>query len=316
MPFLTVVLVTMAATVFWTWAAAISPKRPYADGWYMRRFAYTHRAVTAPYCWRPLVPLIMRHIGVWPSIAATAATPLLIYGYLGGGWAAAAVALAFMGNKHIAIYNIRHPELSDSMGQMLLVATVWSLAIGHPLAIPLALLTVMCREAAGAMVLMLAVLTAQWWVVLAIIAGGLTAYWCRNEDKENRHPLVEATADDTVKRSVRVKAGVHSVIAWPQSIGAVRGFPLAIPWGWDGCGDFARLALAAYLPLWLLSLGASGASRHLCYGFILFAPFVAVLPIQWAWAFCLLSWFWPIDFSPLDENTDGKTNWVHARGAL
>jgi len=312
MELLTVAAVSAAATAYWIWAYWVIQPRPFADGWFIYRFAYTNNPTSPPYCWRPLVPMLLRYLGPWVSHAASFATPLVIYGYLGGGWSAAALAVAFVGNKHIFQYDIKHPEMSESVGHLLLVASLWSLSLGSPWSILLLGLAMLCREALGAMLIAVAVLVGAWPAVVAALLAGAVAYFGRAEDRANRHPLVEATNYETAARWTKVKG--QNAFDWPQFIGSVRGAPFFVPFAWGSVGSFEHLALAAYAPLWLLSIPASGVSRHLAYAFILFAPFVVACGETWSWFYCVASWFWPHDFSNYAETSDGKRLFLHARG--
>jgi hypothetical protein len=162
------------------------------------------------------------------------------------------------------------------------------------------------------MLITVGICTGSWMVVLSAGLAGAFAYLMRPEDKVNRHCLIEETNIETAARWIKAK-GVES-FDWPQFVGASRGAAFFLPWYWFSVSDFGRIAVLAYVPLWLLSIPASGVSRHLAYAFILFAPFIVAAGAEWAWSWCLLSWFWPIDFSRFRETTDGKTGFLHARG--
>ena len=80
---------------------------------------------------------------------------------------------------------------------------------------------------------------------------------------------------------------------------------------WASVGYDARLGLLGLVPVWLLSVPASGQSRIMCYGFVFFVPFLAAIPQPWL-AFCALAVaFWPIDWTTYDERGDEQFAYVY-----
>ena len=303
-----IVLAAGSATVvgFWTWVWGWGTRRKViGDAWHIRKQAYTGKPTSAPYCWRPLTPFLGRWLGFrFVSGLACWATPLVLYVYLGGGWAAVFVGLAFLGNRHIGIWALRNAENAEALGHLLLASTLLAISTSHWAAYPLAFLAVMCRETLGAALGVIA-LVVNPFLLLPLAGGGALAWLTRREDKEHRHPLVKETPQATLKYWLEVKRA--DALGWPNVVAPVRGAIFAVPAMWGAVPDFARYALIAVPVVWAFSLPASGAQRLNAYTFALFAPFVYALGVEWAAIYALASWFWPYDFSRYDEsgNTHG-----------
>jgi hypothetical protein len=295
-----VVSIAAAMVTFWHVAYRYGMRQKLiADAWHIRKQAFTGRPVSAPYCWRPFVPWLGRHFG-FHSVAVLCcfASALVLYFYLGRGWAACAVAIAFVGNRHIVPWCLCNPENAEAVGHLLLISCLYALSTGSWLVYPLAFLAVMTRESLGAVVGCIALLTNPW-ALLPVAMGGALAYFRRREDHENHHPLVKETAWKTAKHWLEVKR--TEVYSWSNVLAPTRGAMLAVPWMWSGVTDYQRLALIAVPVVWLFSIPASGAQRINSYAFALFAPFVVALGVEWCWTYAALSWLWPIDFTLYDE---------------
>jgi hypothetical protein len=48
----------------------------------------------------------------------------------------------------------------------------------------------------------------------------------------------------------------------------------------------------------------------MCYGFILFIPFIAQIPQPWLWVVTGIVCFWPIDWNSYDECGDTKFAYI------
>lgn len=293
--------VTFAVMVFWYWLYHIViGTQMSGDKWYLSQFAYTGEPVTAPYCWRPLVPILARWFGFrLISYPAVAAIPIVVYFYVGGGWAGVACGLIVIGNPYLFAFNIKNPEYVEGVGQLLFIGSLWAMREEALILFPLLFLAALCRETIAAALGAIAL----FWCPLGLIPlvlGAVAAYGLRNECKENQHPLVEKTPYGTLVRWVREKGA--SALSWPHIIQPIRGLAFSVPFVWSGAGDFARLGLIGLVPIWLLALPASGQSRIVCYSIGLFLPFAAGLPAEWLWAFVILSWFWPVDYSAYKES--------------
>lgn len=290
-----------ACLLFWHWMwRKVDVSELSGDTWYMRQFAYTDDPVSAPYCWRPLVPMLARVLGFVPlSYAANMATCAVIYFFVGGGWVGFACVLMFLGNRNMFPFNIKNPEYSESVGQLLFISSLWAMSTGSPLIWPLLLLAALCRETIAAALGLIALFVNPLFI-FPLALGAAVSYLSRKENKQNRHPLVEETVYGTVKRWAKIKS--WRSLHWAHIIQPLRGFAFAVPFVWNGVGDFTRLALVGFIPIWLLALPASGQSRIIGYGFGLLIPFIAVLPVEWVWFFVLISWFWPFEFSMYNES--------------
>lgn len=292
--------VSLTALGYWHWLEhVVNTSTMSGDKWYMRHAAFTDMPVSAPYCWRPLVPFIARFTGfTLLSYSASLASPVLIYYWIGGGWRGFCCAMLFVGNLNIYHFNVRNPEYAESVGHFLMLASLWAIQTGSPLAWPLLLLSALCREtltgALGAIVLFVNPL-----LLAPLMLGSAVSWFTRNEDKDNRHPLVERGIRDTVYRWAKHK-GIGA-LSYSHVIQPLRGLAVAVPFMWGSVGDFARLGLVGFIPIWLLAIPASGQSRIMCYGFGLLVPFAAALPIEWLWVFVGLVWFWPFDLRMFDE---------------
>lgn len=276
-----------------------------ADKWHIRHFAFTNEPVSPPYCWRPLFPILARHLGFkLVSYSASIATIVLIYRWVGGGWTGFLCAAMFVGNPHIFPFHIRNPEYTESLGQLLFMSSLWAVSVSSPLAWPLLLLSALCRETIAA-ALGIIVLFVNPLLLVPLVAGSSVAWFGRKEEKENRHPLVEGTAVDTVKRWIKYKKG--SALHFAHVIQPLRCLAFTVPFMWHAVGPFARLGLLGFIPIWLLALPASGQSRIICYGFGLLIPFAAATPIEWLWVVAFFSVFWPIDYAVFDESGGEKS---------
>lgn len=275
------------------------------DTWYMRHMAFTDLPVTAPYCWRPLLPRLARYFGFFAvSYSASIATTAVIYFCVGGGWRGFLCALIFMANGNIFHHNIRNPAYAEGLGQLLMISSVWAMGTGSLIAWPLFLLAALCRETIAASLGLVAV----FWnplLLIPLVLGSCVAYLTRKEDKDNRHPLVEATPYDTLVRWARFKG--LGAISYAHVIQPLRGLAIAVPFVWNDVGHFARLGLVGLIPIWLLALPASGQSRIMCYGFAYLIPFAAALDGPWLGVVTLLSVFWIADVRAFDETGGGKT---------
>ena len=272
------------------------------DKWHIRHMAFTDLPVSAPYCWRPLHPLLGRWFGFYAvSYLASLATPIVIYYWMGAGWRGFLVALLFLGNTNMFPFHIKNPEYAEAVGHLLFIAALWSMQEGAWVAYPLLLLCALCRETIAAPLLLIA---AIWnpWMCIPLVIGSAFAWLTRREDKDNRHPLVEATPYETLKRWMRTKQ--DAVISFAHVFQPLRGVAITVPFMWERVGDFARVGIIGLLPIWLLALPASGQSRIMCYGYALIVPFAAELPIGWLWGFAFLAWFWPIDIACYKESGD------------
>jgi hypothetical protein len=274
------------------------------DKWYMRQMAFTTLPISPPYCWRPLLPALARRLGFMPvSYVATFLTPIVVYFYVGGGWPGTACGLMFVGTAHIFRFNIKNPEYAEGLGQFLLLCSLWAVSTDSLLAWPLLLLSALCRETLPA-ILGVVVLFVNPWLLAPLIVGAAVAYLSRDEDQENRHPLVEKTSYETIARWAKYKGA--NVLHYAHTVQPLRGLAFTVPFVWGGVGSFARLGLVALVPLWLLAVPASGQSRVICYGFGLLIPFAAALPSEWLWLVVMLQWFWPVDYRVYDEGGDAK----------
>jgi hypothetical protein len=244
------------------------------------------------------------------SYTATFLTPIVVYFYVGGGWTGTACGLMFVGTNHIFGFDVKNPEYSEGLGQFLLLCSLWALSVGSPLAWPLLLLSALCRETLTA-ILGVVVLFVNPWLLIPLVIGAAASYLLRNEDKENRHPLVEKTPYETLVRWVKAK-GTH-VLSYAHTVQALRGLAFTVPFMWGEVGNFARLGLLGFIPIWLLALPASGQSRIICYGFGLLIPFAAALPPGWLWLVVMLQWFWPVDYRLFDEGGNVQFAYVGGR---
>lgn len=300
-PYLTVlaVTVTMWAYLYWTHQVAADPEMN-GDSWYMRRFAFTDNPVSPPYCWRPLLPWLARHLGFnFVTGAASILTPLAITGYLGGTWNAAALGIAFVGCRTIFSFNIKNPEYAEGLGHLLFVLALWGLRDEAWWAVPAIVAATLCREALGAALVIVALLWSPWFALPAIVAGA-TAYLKRNEDHTNRHPLVEKSSYATFVRWGKVKRdlGFH----FACTLQTTRALGLCVPFMWNDVSAYARLGLSGLLAIAFFALPASGQSRHFGYAFAIFAPFVVGLDPAWVWFHALVCWFWPYDYAVYNES--------------
>ena len=297
---------SLAMFAYAYWVYRVLPEKPHMSGdqWYMTQAAYTDEPISAPYCWRPLVPMMARRLG-FPLVtySATIATPFVIYGYLGGGWTGFLAASLFIGNNNLFTFSVKNPEYADGVGQFLLISTVWALTAGSPLAWPLLLLCALCRETITA-ALGVFVLFVNPWFLIPLIVGSVAAYLGRKEDKDNQHPLVEKTAYETVKRFGRLK-GLNA-LHYAHTVQPLRAIAVAVPFMWSQVEHLARVGLLGVGAIWLLALPASGQSRIMCYGFVFFLPFFAALSVEWQGFFVFITWFWPADIRVFDEGGDSK----------
>lgn len=304
-PLISLLAMDFVAFAYFIWVYRVLVKGHISgDQFYYTRMAFTDNAVCAPYCWRPLVPRLARIAG-FPlvSYVSILATPVVIYMYAGGGWTGFICGALFIGNHHIFQFGIRNPEYADGVGQLLIVSSVWAISAGSPLAWPLLILSALCRETIAAAL----GATLLFWepiLLLPLAVGSAAAYLSRKEDKENLHPLVEASPYATLARWGKNKG--TKALHYAHTIQPLRGLAFTVPFVWSGVGDFARLGLLAFIPIWFLALPASGQSRIMCYGFIFLVPFVIALPGEWQWFILLISWFWPIDLNTFNETGDRK----------
>lgn len=268
----------------------------------MDRWFVKGEKVPPPYSWRVLLPLLSYPFKDWRPVSYTAVllTPTLIYFYVGGGMPGFALALAFIGIPAIFMFNVKWPEYVDGLGQFFLVASMLAIAHDHWSAYLLVACAVLTREALGAMLGVVALYANPWLLIPLAVAGG-AAWYFKPQDDDIRHPL---TADDyltTIRMWVDKKNHGTNVWHFATCIQPVRLMPFAVPFTWGLASGLHQWSLLALIPLWVFSIPASGVSRHMSYGFILFAPFVAVLPAPWLWTVVLAAWFWPRDFSVYDE---------------
>jgi hypothetical protein len=273
------------------------------DRWYMRQFAFTSGPVSEPYCWRPLLPWLARVFGFrFVSYTASLATPPLIAWWI-GGWNGFALAVAFCGNLHLMKFNVRRPEYTEGLGQLLMIGSVIALGSGHWSAWPLFLLSALCREtltfALGAMALFV-----NPWLLAPLAAGTIISRIARSKNTDNRHPLVGKSAYETVKHVAAIKK-TEAISFW-HVIQPLRGFAFAVPFVWGGVDHFTRLGLVGCAAIWIAAYPASGQSRIIAYQFAFLAPFVGALSPEWCWTLCLFSVFWPIERYQFDE-TGGNT---------
>ena len=87
--------------------------------------------------------------------------------------------------------------MSESWGHLLLASSLWALSCGSPWSILLVGLAMLCREALGVVLIVVAAVTGAWWAIPGGVIAGAFAYFMRAEDIKNRHPLVEATNYET-----------------------------------------------------------------------------------------------------------------------
>lgn len=305
-PLVVLVGLTSAAIAYWHWLHhVVNPSTMSGDKWYMRHFAFTDQPVSAPYCWRPLVPMLGRYLGFrLVTYTASLATPILIYFWMGGGWRGFLCALIFLGNTHTVMFNVRSPEYAEGVGQLLMFAGVWSMFAGSTLAWPVFLLAAMCRETLPASLGLVALFVNPWLLIpLALGAGASWAF--RRQDHSNVHPLVEATPYATVLRWVKFKG--QGALSYSHVFQPLRGAAIAVPFMWDSVGHLTRLGLIGLIPIWLLALPASGQSRIMCYGLAWIIPFCGALSVEWLWILVFATWLWPIDFSAFDETGGQKS---------
>ncbi len=306
--FLAVILVFLGFGFLWHWDEVYAdPKETVSgDGYYIRRMAFAQgKAVSKPYCWRPLYPFLARYLGFRPvSYVSMAGAVVMIYLLSGRGWAGAALAIGFFGNISIGRFAFRCPDYCDALGQFLFIASLYALLQGSWWVIPLAALCGLTRENLGATVGLLALPT-QPLAFIAALTACLLAYYLRREDFGNVHPLVKKTAYETLTHWVKVKK--DGLLHWAHVIQPLRGLPFFVPFGWGTANPGALWLLCGFVPLFLFAIPASGQSRMLCYGFALCSPIVAACALPWIWVVCLLQWFWPIDFQAFDEG--GGITW-------
>lgn len=307
---LATVAVTVAMLGYWHWLHHCVNVTPMSgDKWYIRQMAFTDLPITAPYCWRPLVPRLGRYLGfTFLSYTATLATPVVIYFWV-GGWKGFLCAMIFVASHNTVYFSVRNPEYAEGVGQLLMFASVWAIGADSLLAWPLLLLAALCRETLTAS---LGAIVLFWnpWLLIPLGVGASASWFTRNEDKDNVHPLVEKTTHDTIRRWAKFKGA--GAISYAHVFQPFRGLAVAVPFMWDSVGDFSRLGLIGLLPIWLLALPASGQSRIMCYGYALLMPFAAALSIEWLGVLALLAWFWPVDVRAFDE-TGGQQSFGFVR---
>lgn len=308
-PLLAVLLVVLGFGAFWHWDEVYAdPKDTVSgDGYYIRRIAFAKgKAVSKPYCWRPLYPFLARYLGFRPlSYASMLGAVIMLYLVAGKGWAGAALAIGFFGNICIGRFAFRCPDYCDALGQFLFLSSIYALTQHSLWIVPLAGLCALTRENLGATVGIIS-LPFQPWAFGVALACGLLAYHLRREDHGNVHPLVKQTAYDTL--AFWVKAKKDGVLHWAHTVQPLRGLPLFVPFGWNGASADTRFLLFGVAPLFAFAVPASGQGRLLCYSYGLIAPFVAACGPEWAWFACILQWFWPIDLASFDEG--GGITWA------
>jgi len=295
-------VLSLTAYCWWLYHKA-SPPVMSGDMWYMRQFAYTNNPVSAPYRWRPLLPWLARLFGFLPvSFLANALTPFVIFYYAGAGWAGFCCAAIFIANPYIFQFNVKAPEYAEGLGHFLFCSALFAMSLGHWSAFPLALLCAMTRETLTAALGLICLFTNPWLLV-PLSVGSVIAWYARAEDKDNKHPLVEATYGGTVARWAKEKG--WKILHFTHTLLPLRATPIAVPFMWHGVSDFARLGILGFIPIWLLAIPASGQSRIMCYGYILVVPFLAAIPFPWLAAFTILWCFWPVDWKVFDESGAG-----------
>jgi hypothetical protein len=232
------------------------------------------------------------------ALICTLATPVVIYLWLGPGPSAFFCAVIFAGNPHLASFNIKNAEYTESVGQLLMISSLWALDERSLVAVPLLLLAGLCRET---LVAALAVVALLWWPIVAPlpVATGLLAYFTRKQDRENTHPLVEDTIYGTIRKWLRDKAA--GSIRYAGVFQPFRGALFAVPFMWAAVSPFARISLVALPVAWLFSLPASGQTRIVLYGIGPVLAFVAACPPEWAAVLAMLSWWWPVELYHHDE---------------
>lgn len=306
-------LVSAAMFAYTYFSECVARQSPMSgDRWYVRQFAFVGGPISPPYCWRPLFPLLGRYLGFdFVSYSTLLATPGLIYLYAGRDWTAVAIALAFVGNPHIFRFAVRNPEYDVSFVHFLLLVSVWAAAESSWLAFPLSVLLGMTRETTAAAFSAVALFLNPWLAIPPMV-GVAVSYLARNEsrDDKQRHPLVESTTWGTLGRWARIKG--HNFFHFAHVVQPLRGIQFCVPFVWGDLGSVARAGLAGFAVTWLGAMPASGQSRHVTNAFVFFIPVIYALGAEWAWAYALLSWWWPIDYNLFNES--GGQSFAYVRG--
>lgn len=306
-------LAGVASVAYWHFAFHVVRDRvSCGDTNCIRQWVYTKGPVSPPYCWRVLVPRLARLVyplcgGKDPVMLAfqvvsypvIAATPLIVWGYVGADWAGFAVALCLLGNIHITPYNVQRPEMSEAMGQAVFFGALWALSVQHPAAWVLVPLCILTRENIGAAASLIAIV--WYWPYTLAVALGYGALWLlkRPHEGAEKHPLVSESPWQTLLDWWSVKG--YFVIHWTNIAQPLRGMVFALPFGWYAVSEFAQIALVGAAPIIACSVPASGSNRLNTYLLALCAPFAAVCPMPWPWVFALLAYLWPFDWTMWDE---------------
>lgn len=302
----------LVSLAFWHWlyCYVMEPDMS-GDKWYMRRFAFTDEPVSAPYCWRPLLPWLARVFGFRAvTYAAMLTSVAVIYSWSGGGQVGFAVALAFIGNRHMWNFHVKNPEYSDGLGILLTASFLAALASGHPwLAALVGVAGGLTRESVGLSLAVAGGVAYHPLLALPPAAAVAAAYFLRRENLVNRHPCTEPGFYATVKRWAGEKK--ERFLHYSHTIQSLRGIAFAVPFVWDRVGDQARLGLWGLLPILGLALPASGQSRIFAYAWVFLVPFLAACSEAWLWLLVLLQWSWPVEYYVYDET--GGQNFGYAK---
>lgn len=315
-PLLWTAVISVASLAYWHWAFhVVQERRDSGDAMQYRQWVYHNGPVSPPYHVRPFVPLLARAASIFTvrfkgdpafhafqvvSYIASAATPVAVYYLAGGGWIGLGLGVAFLGNIHLFRYNVQNPEMAESVGQLLMACGLLAIYSGHWVAYPVIALGTMTRETTAAVFAVIAMVINPWLLIGTAAGAAAVLLLKRPATDVGLHPLVEKDSYLTLKRWVKVKG--YFAWHWTNVIQPLRGLPLVVPFTWTLVPEAARWSLLALIPIAVLSLPASGASRIHNYAWCLFVPFVVALPPQWIAIVAILSWFWPFDFSLYDES--------------
>lgn len=289
-----------------------------ADGFMIRNMTYTDDAVSAPYCWRPLAPWVGRVIGLkGGSIVGTIAFVYLCVRIVGDPIAAPLVALAIVFSPFYGEFFLWYWDYGDAINCAVTAWCVLATMTGsYWVVVPLVLVGFARESAALAVAVWVFAFHAAsgaWTtgLLLAILpCAALTiAYTTRKEDRDNRHPLVEADRAATFRRWITFKTkstGGHALVTFWHTLRPLRGFVLAVPFVFPYIQPSFRCGLLAFIPLAILAIPASGQSRAWGYGLPFLLPFVGRLAPEYI---CLLAlvhvWYWGTGVAYFDE-TGGK----------
>lgn len=275
------------------------------DSWHMRRMVGTTEVVSAPYAWRRMYPWVARVLGLRATnYVSVVMGTYLSYWAAGGGANGIALGLFWLISPFFARFYVRSWDYGDGFNICVGIATCALVRMDSPWMWLMAPIAAFSRENLVVLVVAVALANQQYWLAALTVAAGGLCYLMRREADVRfvKHPLNELTKRSTYDRWIKTKG--DGAIDYAHTFHVFSPIVFGLPFVWGDLANADRTAfLLAIIPVWFLSLPASGQSRAFSFMWCVLLPIFGGYESRWLWFLVLGGLWWPcIKYQLFDES--------------